>query len=162
MSTKVVLPSFTVSGRGPHPAIRVLWASGVLLVIATLVLGGAVWYRQTADAAMTAAAARAAATAVAQQPSVVVAPAVRPPALAAAPPPAPTAEAAPSLSVAPAPVAEVAPAPSRHRHHHHLRGVRYSTRGKAVAVRGPGETRASRKSSARNDDTVDRLLKQFK
>ena len=163
MSTKVVLPSFTISGRGPHPAVRVLWASGVLLVIATLVLGAAVWHRQRVDAAVVTAAARAAAPAeqqplVAAQPAGSVASSPAPQPMPASAPAAPATAAVASA----APAREAAPVPGRHRHRHHVRGVRSSPHGKAVAVRGSGDTRASRKSSGRNDETIDRLLKQFK
>ena len=166
MSTKVVLPSFTISGRGPHPAIRVLWASGVLLVVATLVLGAAVWHRQRVDAAVVAAAAKAMAAPAEQQPLVAAqAAGSASPSLAPQPMPAsaPAAPATAAVAVAlAAPVREAAPVPGRHRHRHHLRGVRSSPHGKAVAVRGSGDMRASRKSSGRNDEAIDRLLKQFK
>jgi hypothetical protein len=54
-----------------------------------------------------------------------------------------------------------APVPARHRHRHHAHGGR-SAHGKAVAVRGSSDGSSSRKSPAKNDDAIDRLLKQFK
>lgn len=163
MSTKVVLPNFTFPGQEPHPAVRALWIAGGTLVIATLILGGAVWHRWSVNAATESAVAKALAKAPESPPA--VAEAVRPSApaqqaLAAAPPPAAAAE-APATAAVPA----AAPAPARHRvsaHHHRAHATRSVAHGRAVAVRSASDTSGSKKSPAKNDDTIDRLLKQFK
>src|SRR5260221_224387 len=81
--------------------------------------------------------------------------------------------AAPAAAAAEAPAADAAsagatggetqPAPARHRtgtRHH--RTHRSAAHGKAVAVHTSGDARGSRNSSAKKDDAIDRLLKQFK
>ena len=162
MSTKVILPNFTLPGDGPHPAVRALWVSGGLLVIATVILGAAVWHKQSVNAAVVAATAKATAE-LAQPASAEVARQAAPAqqALAAAAPSAVVEAAAPVAAEAPA--AEASAPTGRHKHHrHHVRAVRASSHGKAVAVRAAGDGKASRKSTPRNDDAIDRLLKQFK
>jgi hypothetical protein len=51
MSEKVVLPKFDLPGHGPHPAIRALWIAGGLVVLSSLVLGGAMWRHHSIEAA---------------------------------------------------------------------------------------------------------------
>lgn len=162
MSTKVVLPNFTFPAQGPHPAVRVLWVSGGLLLVATLILGGAVWHRHSVNTAV-AEAAKAPTAAPVQAPAA-SAEAVRPAApaqqaLVAAAPPAAEAAAAPA-----APAADTAvPAPARrHTHRNHARVAHASAHGKAVAVRSAADARGSKNSPAKNDDAIDRLLNQFK
>ncbi len=163
MSSKVILPDFTFPAQGPHPAVRALWVSGGLLLVATLILGGAVWHRHAVNVAADAAAARALATVAA--PQSVAAEAASP----AAPAQQVLIAAAPAAAAAEAPAADAAsagetqPAPARHRtgtRHH--RTHRSAAHGKAVAVHTSGDARGSRNSSAKKDDAIDRLLKQFK
>src|SRR5258708_7634539 len=164
MSSKVILPDFTFPAQGPHPAVRALWVSGGLLLVATLILGGAVWHRHAVNVAADAAAARALATVAA--PQSVAAEAASP----AAPAQQALIAAAPAAAAAEAPAADAAsagetqPAPARHRtgttRHH--RTHRSAAHGKAVAVHTSGDARGSRNSSAKKDDAIDRLLKQFK
>src|SRR5260370_42536269 len=68
MSSKVILPDFTFPAQGPHPAVRALWVSGGLLLVPTLMLGGAVWHRHAVNVAADVAAARVLATVAEQQP----------------------------------------------------------------------------------------------
>jgi hypothetical protein len=159
MGAKVILPNFTLPGQGPHPAVRALWVSGGLLVVATLVLGAAVWHRHTINRVVAAVASAKALAPVEQPKPLAAAETVRPAAPAAA---AAEVAGAAVVTVAPSAAAETpAPVPARHRHRHHAHGGRSAHR-KTVAVRGSSDETGSRKSSAKNDDALDRLLKQFK
>jgi hypothetical protein len=160
MSAKVVLPDFNFPGTGPHPAIRALWVSGGLVFVATMILGGALWHRHAVDMAAQSAASRALSAAAEQSPPMPVAATAHPsaaqPALAKV---AAVPAEAPEASVAP--VAATASAPARHHgggRHHHMHASK-SPRGKAVAAR---DGRSSKNSSAKKDDAIDRMLKQFK
>jgi hypothetical protein len=158
MSAKVILPSFNIPSQGPHPAVLALWASGGLVLIAALVLGGAMWHRHAVDLAAEAATARVLA-AVAEQQQVAV---PEPAHVAAAAQPAAMVAAAPKAEV-PAEARTVVAAPTPVRHHggarHHRMHVAKTAHGKAVAAR---DGRGSRNSTAKKEDAIDRMLKEFK
>jgi hypothetical protein len=158
MSAKVVLPSFNIPSQGPHPAVLALWASGGLVLIAALVLGGAMWHRHAVDLAAQSATARVLA-AVAEQQQV---PAPEPAHSVAAAQPAAMVAAAPAAQAPTEAQAMVAsPVPARHHAggRHHRMHVSKAAHGKAVAAR---DGRASRNSTAKKEDALDRMLKEFK
>src|SRR5947209_2420480 len=51
MSEKLVLPRFDLPRDTTRIAIRAAWAAGALMVVATLVLGMALWHRRSAQLA---------------------------------------------------------------------------------------------------------------
>jgi hypothetical protein len=172
MNEKLVLPRFDLPKDGPHAAIRALWATGCLVVVATLVLGLAMWrHRSLEEAVIAEKAARVAAARRAAE----------------APPPAPVAKAALAVDHHALAVKDPAKDPaasmpdaghddaaqgvvaSRHRSHHHSAGksaARSKTLAKVSGDKISGEKtsgdKSSKKASAANDDTIDRLLKQYK
>ena len=169
MSTRVVLPSFNIRGRGPHPAVRALWLAGALVFVAMLMLGGALWHRYALDLAVRSATSRALVMVPEQQVRTMEpasAPSVRPApaAISAAPAAADVPAAAPEAAAVAAPAAVVSPTPvGRHAggRHHRLHASR-SPRVKAVAAHGGGDGRTSKHGAAKKRDAVDKLLKQFK
>ncbi len=168
MSEKVVLPRFDLPRDTTRIAIRAAWAAGALMVVATLVLGMALWHRRSAQLA---AAEQVAAKAEAARRA------------AMAPPPAPKAVAAapgaPTLGkkgetktdttlAAVVPAAAGAEPGSGPRHAsargHHAGKVGH---GRAIA-RGGADAKGSAAGSARtgrpagktkvDDDFIDKLL----
>ena len=51
MSEKVVLPKFDLPGKQIHPAVKLLWMVGGLLLLSMLALGGALWRHHSMEVA---------------------------------------------------------------------------------------------------------------
>lgn len=158
MSAKVVLPDFRLPGQGPHIAVRALWATGGLVMLSTLILGGALWHRQTVETATQLAAARAmiaaAQPAVAAPAAVIPAAAQDTVAVAAAP-----AAEQPSAAPASAPASKI----TRAHSHHRMAGARHGSRSMKGRTLARAADRSSKKPVEKKDDAaIDRLLRQFK
>jgi hypothetical protein len=51
MSEKVVLPKFDLPGKQMHPAVKLLWTVGGLLLLSMVALGGALWRNHAKEVA---------------------------------------------------------------------------------------------------------------
>jgi hypothetical protein len=161
MNEKLVLPRFNVPGDGTHGAVRALWVTGTLVVLATLILGLAMWRHRAIEVANAEEAAAKVATArrAALMPAPAPAPPVKMQAIATGS--ALGSAGGDKMVVATTPAAAtgassdvvVAHAPARVRHH--------SGKSHASARAPSAEGRPARKANAgSNDDVIDRLLRQ--
>ncbi|HET6150457.1 MAG TPA: hypothetical protein VFH68_23160 [Polyangia bacterium] len=155
MSEKLVLPRFDLPRDSTRIAIRALWAAGGLVVVATLVLGMAMWHRRSVEIATAERAAAARLAAMTPPPPITPAklPAVAPVALAG------TGETT-MAAVVPATSSEPGrrSAPSHSRHGGKSPGhARSGPRGSASTAARPASAVTARKSKV-DDDFIDKLL----
>jgi hypothetical protein len=169
MAEKVVLPNFDLPRDGTRVAMRVLWAMGGVVVLATLILGLAMWHHRSLEiasqqeAAAKAEAARRAAMAPPPAPKVVE----KTPIAGSATTLATVAgTAAPSSTTAPAATDAERPAPRGHRRSAKS-GRAHGKSGAALLERieGKGGKAASKPAkpaghSKSDDDFLDSLLKK--
>jgi hypothetical protein len=165
MNEKVILPRFDLPRDSTRVAMRTLWAAGGLVVLATLILGLAMWRHRTLEVAT---AEQAAAKAAAARRAAMAPPA--PPATAAAPREkiaepgvaragsgatlaavASTADSLPEHNVAPSRPHRGGKASSSKARMRALLDQKGTAQRSAIA-KGPG------KKARSNDDVIDRLL----
>ena len=155
----MVLPRFNVPGEGTHGAVRALWVTGSLFVLATLILGLAMWRHRAIEvanadeAAAKVAAARRAALMPAPAPPVTMQAIATGSALGSAGGDKMVVATTPAAATGASSDVVVAHAPSHVRHH--------SGKSHASARAASAEGRPARKANAgTNDDVIDRLLRQ--
>jgi len=165
MSTKVVLPRFDLPRDSTRIAFRALWGAGGLVVIATLVLGMALWHRRSVEIATVEArtakieAARRAAMA---PPPAPLAPKVEP--TGADPTPAPTLGKPDTTMAAVVPTASTEPAAPRRASSRARHGK--ASHGRATAHAGAPDAKSAGKVAGKaaggrarvDDDFIDKLL----
>jgi hypothetical protein len=161
MSQKVVLPKFDLPGQGPHPAVLAIRFAVGALVLALVVLAGALWRHHSlqvaaeehAQALIAERAAQAAAAAEAVKARAAEAAAKIAQASAAAK--AAAAQPKSAVAVAGTEAAGVADEPGHHHHHHH-------SSGKSKPVAKGDDRKPARPTSKRDDAAIDKLLASFK
>jgi hypothetical protein len=164
MSEKVVLPKFDIPGQGPHPAIRVLMASGILFAVALVALGGALWRHHSqqvaaeehAQAILAARAAEAAAAVEAAKARAAEAVAK----VAAAKAAAEQAKAAAALAKAGDGAGAATAEPGGHRSQRHHGKV--AAKGGAAPGKVVAKSEGKRSGDKRDDAAIDKLLASFK
>lgn len=168
MSDKVVLPKFNLPGDRTHPAVKLVWGVGGVLLLCLSGLGAVIWSRHSQqlaaerhqEAIVAARLAEANAAAEASKARVAEAAArvaLEQAKLAAAknPPPA-----APLAAVATTDASKSAAGGGHHGHHHGSSKVA----GKTVAKAGPADDKKSAPKSPgekRDDAAIDKLLASF-
>lgn len=167
MSEKVVLPKFDLPSESMHPAIKAVLSVGLVLLLAMVILGGAVWKRRSVQLAAEArvealiAARTAEANAVAEAAKARAAEAAAREAAAQAKISATKAATAAAIAAKTEGSRTLASA-GHHRAgaaHHHGKAV--ATKGAVAAKTGTDEKKAAPKST-RNNDAIDKLLAQYK
>jgi hypothetical protein len=164
MNQKVVLPRFDLPRDSTRVAMRALWVTGGMVVLATLILGVAMWHRRSAEIATVeqavakAAAARRAALAPTPAPPIVQA--------AKAAQPGPAAGTGQTTLAATLPAAVDPPehraSPRAHRGGKSAGKSRHmSAADQKLLGHRPSPAGAAKKPKS-NDDVIDRLLNQYK
>ena len=140
MSEKVVLPKFDLPGKQIHPAVKLLWAVGLMLTLAVSALGLALWRYRAME----------------------VAEENRKQAEIAAKTAEANAKAAIAAKSTAASEAKAAAASAGYKHsgHHASKAAPKTTVAKAGG--GADEKKAGGKSTKKGDDVVDKLLASFK
>jgi hypothetical protein len=162
MNQKVVLPRFDLPGDSTRVAMRALWTAGGLMVVATLVLGVAMWHRRSVEIAT---AEQAAAKAAAARRAALMPPAPPPvaPAKVAAPATAPLVGGSQTTMAAVVPTAAPAEMPrrsagARSRHGKSVGHARGAARAASSPAASKGGSPVSGKKSRVDDDFIDKLL----
>ena len=162
MSEKVVLPKFDLPGKQMHPAVKLLWMVGGLMILSLLALGGALYRHHAQEVAEENRKQAEIAAKTAQANAELEAAKAR------------QAEAAAKAAEAKAKIAEVdaakkgivvgdakpaATAGRKHSGHHGSKGSKTTVAAKGAA----GEEKKPAKSGGKKgDDVVDKLLASFK
>ena len=171
MNEKLVLPRFDVPRDSTQTAMRVLWAMGGVVVLATLIFGLAMWHHRSLEVANAEqAAARAAAARRAAMPPPIAAPAIKvgdKTADTGSRAGAATTLATVATSAAPGDVAPAAAPVARPRRSVKSGGRSRALARAATATLDPGDKspkvqKSEGRKSKSNDDVIDRLLNQYK